>query len=89
MEQVNITISSKEDNKTKARRRKYNNKLIKIVKEYVKEHDFNFIQALTVLSIVSNIDRYNEDSEVTFHRVQNRLQQIKNMQFHAGVKERT
>ena len=88
MNDININISSKEDNRIKNKRRKYNNKLLKVLKEYIKENpDFRFIQALTVLSIVSNLDRYNEESEVTFHRVQNRLQQMKNMKFHAGIKE--
>lgn len=79
-------ISVKDDNLSKFKRRKYNNKLLKIVKEFVKENDFNFIQALTVLSVVSNIDRYQEESEVTYHRVQHKLQQMKNMKFQAGIK---
>ena len=88
MNEINIQINTKETNKEKAKRRKYNNKLLKIIKEYLKENNYNFIQALTVLSVVSNIDRYHEESEITYHRVQNRLQQMKNMKFQAGINER-
>ena len=81
-------IEKKEDNLTKFKRRKYNNKLLKILKEYLKEHDFNFIQSLGILNIISNTDRVHEESEITYHRVQNRLQQMKNMEFHAGIKQK-
>ena len=33
------------------------------------------------------MDRYNEESEITYHRIQAKLLQIKNMKFKVGIDE--
>ena len=68
--------------------RKYNNKIIRVIKDFIKENpEFRFIQIMTLLGIVSNLDRYNEESETTYKRLQARLLQIKNMKFRVGIDE--
>lgn len=68
--------------------KKYNNKIIRVIKDFIKENpEFRFIQIMTLLGIVSNLDRYNEESETTYKRLQARLLQIKNMKFRVGIDE--
>lgn len=68
--------------------KKYNNKIIRAIKDFIKENpEFRFIQIMTLLGIVSNLDRYNEESETTYKRLQARLLQIKNMKFRVGIDE--
>lgn len=83
-----ITVPNKEDRLLRNKRKKYNNKILKLIKEYLKEYeDFRFIQALTILSVITSMDRFHEESEVTYNRIQNKLVQIKNMQFKIGLDE--
>lgn len=83
-----ITVPTNEDRLLRNKRKKYNNKILKLIKDYLKQHDdFRFIQALTILSVVTNMDRFHEESEVTFNRIQNKLVQIKNMEFKIGLNE--
>jgi len=82
-----MTIKDKEKS-PKYKCKKYNNKIIKLIKDFIKENpEFRFIQVLTLLGVISNMDRYNEESEITYHRIQAKLLQMKNMKFKVGIDE--
>ena len=87
MDMENIIYT--EENPEKLKQREiYNNKILKLIRKYLKENkQERFIQALTVLSIVTAIDKFEEDSEITYKRVKNRLEQIKEMKQKIGVNE--
>lgn len=77
-----------QDKPIRFKNKKYNNKIIRVIKDFIKENpEFRFIQIMTLLGIVSNLDRYNEESETTYKRLQARLLQIKNMKFRVGIDE--
>ena len=77
-----------QDKPIRFKNKKYNNKIIRVIKDFIKENpEFRFIQIMTLLGIVSNLDRYNEESESTYKRLQARLLQIKNMKFRVGIDE--
>lgn len=88
MKNIRIEIPAKENGIQKNKRRKYNNKILKIVKDFLKENpEFKFVQCLFLLGVVTNIDRYDEESEITYKRIINKLTQMKNMKFKAGINE--
>lgn len=63
-----------------AKRLKFNKKLLRLISKYIKENpQFRFIQALHSLTICGQIDRFYEESELTYDRVVKILEQQEEM----------
>ena len=66
----------KRDKELRTKRRKYNNKILKTLQRVIKEDNgtLRFIQLLWSLDIISAQDRFYEESDITFTKLNNRLE---------------
>ena len=73
MTEINL---EKRDKELRNKRRKYNNKIMKILQRQIKEDNgtLRFIQLLWSLDIISNNDRFNEEPDITYNKINNRLE---------------
>lgn len=71
--QINL---EKRDKELRNKRRKYNNKILKVLQRQIKEDNgtLRFIQILWSLDIISNNDRFYEESDITYNKINTRLE---------------
>ena len=76
MKQMTEINLEKRDKELRNKRRKYNNKIMKILQRVIKEDNgtLRFIQLLWSLDIISNNDRFNEEPDITYNKINNRLE---------------
>ena len=73
MTEINL---EKRDKELRVKRRKYNNKILKTLQRVIKEDNgtLRFIQLLWSLDIISAQDRFQEEPDITFTKLQNRIE---------------
>jgi len=73
MTEINL---EKRDKELRIKRRKYNNKILKTLQRVIKEDNgtLRFIQLLWSLDIISAQDRFQEEPDITFTKIQNRIE---------------
>lgn len=73
MTEINL---EKRDKELRNKRRKYNNKILKTLQRVIKEDNgtLRFIQLLWSLDIISAQDRFQEEPDITFTKIQNRIE---------------
>lgn len=73
MTEINL---EKRDKELRVKRRKYNNKILKTLQRVIKEDNgtLRFIQLLWSLDIISAQDRFHEEPDITWTKIQNRIE---------------
>lgn len=63
------------------KRHEYNIMIMDIIKEYIDKYpNFRFIQLLWLLNIVNNMDRFQEESKLTYEKIKIAIQRMESMQ---------
>ena len=73
MTEINL---EKRDKELRIKRRKYNNKILKTLQRVIKEDNgtLRFIQLLWSLDIISAQDRFYEEPDITYNKIQTRIE---------------
>lgn len=90
LEEIKEKYNFQNENNNQFDEQRYNanKQILDIIKEYIEENPKQrFIQVLWNLDIVNNVDRYNEEPDITLKRIKTRLENIHNVRNNINSKK--